>query len=424
MEARKLQRQRGMWVTIVLFNLFVVAMLGVLLRSKILFPIEICDFKYLLNAHSHFAFGAWISLSLMLLLVYEILPADRAGRPVYQWLFRSALVNSWGMLLSFPFQGYGFYSILFSSLFTLTTYVFCWVLIQDTLKSGPGKAVSILTVAALISLVLSSAGPIALAFLVSSHSGNALLSKDAIYTYLHLQYNGFFSLAVFALFIHRFGRSAGTAFQHIAERFAKTMALAVLPTLFLSYLWNYPNMYVRAIAFFGCVCLLLALSALIALIRKLGKEISGLPLVIKSLVFFSMLAFGMKIVMQCGTIFPAVGDLIFANRAIIIGYLHLVMLGFLSLYLMAHFCSMGILNVEHSLTKYAVMSFLFAVIANEAILMVQGIEAFFMMGSPKFQWYLWCAAIWIFLSALMIFISRLKFNETTSLESVQKENSF
>ena len=404
----KSERKIGRWGTIVLFNLFVVAMLGVLLRSKILFPIEVFNFKYILNAHSHFAFGGWISLSLIVLLVYEILPPELSDKPVYQWLFGSALFNAWGMLLSFPFQGYGFYSILFSALFTLTTYVFSWVFIKDLLKVEGNTAVKLLSVTALISLVLSSIGPIALGYLVSSHSHDTLLNRDAIYTYLHLQYNGCFSLAVFALLIHRFGKDAGPVFERNAKRVAAILVLGVLPTLFLSYLWHYPNLFVRSISLIGCASLLLALVWVIMLIRSLGPKISALPGLIKSLVFFSMLAFGMKVVMQCGVVVPAIGDLVFANRPIIIGYLHQIMLGFLSLYLMAHFCRLGLLDVHDRLTRIAVLFFLIAVIGNEAILMVQGIMAFFMMGSQLFQWYLWYAAIGLLLSALLLVASRLR----------------
>jgi len=408
MLSERKSRGSGFWVTLVLFNLFIVAVLGVLLRSKILFPIEICDFKYLLNAHSHFAFGGWISLTIIVLLVYEILPPGMSEKSIYQWLFGSAFINAWGMLLSFPFQGYGFYSILFSALFTLTTYVFSWVFIRDIWKARGGKAVRLLCIGALLSLVFSSAGPIALAYLASSKSVDVLLNRDAVYTYLHLQYNGFFSLAVFALLFHRFGETSGKKFQLIALRFAVAISLSILPSLFLTYLWHYPNIYVRLLALTGCVFVILSLAFLVLVLSNLKGSLSASPALIKNLVLVSMLAFCMKSLMQCGVVIPAVGDLIFANRPIIIGYLHLIMLGFISLYLMAHFCTMGLLDVGSRFTKYSVMCFLFAVIVNETILMVQGICAFFMMGSPKYQWYLWYAAILLSVSTLLIYISRLK----------------
>ena len=68
-----LKRERS-WLTIALINLSVVALLGLLLRSKILFPIPAINFGYLLHAHSHFAFTGWIALGLLTLMTYRVLP--------------------------------------------------------------------------------------------------------------------------------------------------------------------------------------------------------------------------------------------------------------------------------------------------------------------------------------------------------------
>ncbi|HEY1031003.1 MAG TPA: hypothetical protein VGD89_04475, partial [Flavipsychrobacter sp.] len=62
------------WLKIALANLVIVAILGFLLRSKIVFTIPFLDFKNTLHAHSHYAFGGWVTLALMVLMVYEILP--------------------------------------------------------------------------------------------------------------------------------------------------------------------------------------------------------------------------------------------------------------------------------------------------------------------------------------------------------------
>ena len=70
---------RNSWITISLINLSIVALLGVLLRSKILFSIPWIDFKFMLHAHSHFAFAGWITLCLFTLLTFEILPRKNSS---------------------------------------------------------------------------------------------------------------------------------------------------------------------------------------------------------------------------------------------------------------------------------------------------------------------------------------------------------
>ena len=57
------------WLKISLFNLLIVATLGVILRYKILYYLPFVDQKHLLHGHSHFAFAGWISQALMVLLV-------------------------------------------------------------------------------------------------------------------------------------------------------------------------------------------------------------------------------------------------------------------------------------------------------------------------------------------------------------------
>ena len=57
------------WIRISLFNLLLVASIGVILRYKIAFALPFIDQKHLLHGHSHFAFAGWISQALMVLLV-------------------------------------------------------------------------------------------------------------------------------------------------------------------------------------------------------------------------------------------------------------------------------------------------------------------------------------------------------------------
>src|SRR5688572_8766631 len=123
------------WLKIALANLVIVAILGFLLRSKIVFTIPFLDFKNTLHAHSHYAFGGWVTLALVVLMVYEILPKSLSSKPIYQVIFASILLNAVGMLISFTLGGYNFYSILFSTLFIFTTYVFAFVFIRHVVKA-------------------------------------------------------------------------------------------------------------------------------------------------------------------------------------------------------------------------------------------------------------------------------------------------
>ena len=392
---------------IALVNLTIVALLGVLLRVKILFPIPGIDFKHLLHAHSHFAFGGWITLCLMSLMTYQILPEKYSCKPVYKWILSGIFLNATGMLLTFPFYGYTFSSILFSTMFIFATYVFSWIFIKDLLKSKAGRPVTILCVSSLVFLVLSSAGPFTLAYLLMSHSANTLLYQDSIYTYLHFNYNGFFTSAVFALFFAHFYHSFSEKTKRDVLLFSIYLSMSVLPTLFLSYLWHFHGMVVRAIAMAGCGLLVVVLFYFMKIMLSAGSFLTGVHPFVKRTGLLSMIAFALKTIAQTGIFFPLIGDAVFVNRPVIIGYLHLVMLGFITLFLLADMVQTKFLCLERRSLKYGIIIFSCAVIFNEMVLMTQGLSAILLFSSMLFPWLLLIAAIFLFIGALLIMVSAM-----------------
>ena len=105
------------WITIALVNLCMVAFLGMSLRTKYLFEIPIVDYRNLLSSHSHFAFGGWATLILMVLFLSQLIPAALQQKRVYQVLLWGIQLNAAGMLITFPITGYATFSIIFSTAF-------------------------------------------------------------------------------------------------------------------------------------------------------------------------------------------------------------------------------------------------------------------------------------------------------------------
>ncbi len=56
----------------------------------------------------------------------------------------------------------------------------------------------------------------------------------------------------------------------------------------------------------------------------------------RALTAIALFAFLLKMALQSLTIFENIGKEVFSNRPVIIGFLHLVLLGFISLYLISH----------------------------------------------------------------------------------------
>lgn len=407
-------KNKNSWLIISLINLAIVALSGVVLRAKILFPIPGIDFKHLLHAHSHFAFGGWITLCLLTLMTYEILPARYNCKRVYRWILTAIFLNATGMLFTFALYGYVFSSILFSTLFLFTTYVFSWIFIRDLLNSKAGGPVTILCISALIFLVLSSAGPFTLAYLMMSHSTNTLLFQDSIYTYLHLNYNGFFTLAVFALFFAHFHHLLSEKTKKSILVFSVVLSLSVLPTLFLSYLWHYHSLVIRVIAMTGCGFLIVSLFYFVHVMMSARNFLTAVHSFVRRIGLLSMIAFTLKTVLQIGIFFPLTGNAVFVNRPLIIGYLHLVMLGFVTLYLLAHMVQTKFISLERRPLKYGIIIFSCAVVFNEIVLMTQGLSVMLLFSSILFPWLLLIAAIGLFTGALVIMVSAHRVNKTIS----------
>lgn len=406
-----LTNDKRSWIRLALVNLSVVALLGALLRSKMLFSLRFIDQKHLINAHSHFAFGGWVTLSLFVLFIYKLLPVELQARKSYKYILWGIALTSWGMALTFPFMGYSLVPIVLSTLFIFITYWFAWVFIKDLYRSPLSKTVRLLALSAALCLVISSAGPFTLAYVLATDSANAILYRDSIYTYLHFQYNGFFTLGVFALFLQALKVKAGNYHHHSLHRFAVLLSASVIPSLFLSLLWHPDISVIRPLAILGIVLIVASLLYFFVGIRfGTGKLVYTHPL--PNLFWhFAMLSFVVKMLLQMGTIHPDLGHAVFGYRPIIIGFLHLVFLGFVTFYLLSTYFEEGVFNRRSGFALGALSLFAFGIIAQEVILMIQGIMLFLGKAPHIYYWLLWIIALMLFLGAALVAIAALRKRE-------------
>lgn len=397
----------NMWLKASLFNLVVVAAFGLLLRSKILFSMPFLNYKNTLHAHSHFAFGGWVTIAISSLMVYELLPEEKATWKVFNRLLAGYMFSAWGMLVSFLIQGYGFYSILFSTLFIGCSYVFAYYFNKAASKSNIDATVLFLSRSALIYMVLSSIGPFVLAYMLATKTGNPLLFKDAVYTYLHLQYNGYFALAVFALFINRLRMQSNMQGLVSSKYFTRTLSYSVVPSMFLCYLWHQPGIYVRLLAIMGAILLLLSLYFITRLIPQVKANLSTASQPVRILLTLSLMSFVLKTFLQVFTVSPEIGAAVFTNRPVIIGFLHLVLLSFISLYLIGHYVQVSLLK-QGLYTHGAIILFVISVLLNELTLMIQGLDIMLMQNSRIFSWILWLAALGLVSGSLLLFLASFR----------------
>ena len=397
--------KKSFWINLCLLNLCIVALLGFILRSKILFPLPFINYRNILSAHSHFAFSGWAGLILITLLIYEVLPPHISNRKIYQWILIFFEISSIGMALTFPFEGYAFLSIFFSSLYIFVAFVFAPVFIKDALKAYLNKSVIVLVVSAISSLLISFLGPLGLVYILISKSSNSLLYRDSIYTFLHFQYNGFFTLSVFTLLLNRVLKK-NVALKGVRS-FSVFLCLSIVPSLFLALLWHNKSLF-YVIAGIGCILILITLIYFSSLAASIFKSKIFENKLARTLCLFSLISFGIKMVLQVGTIFPQLGNAVYGDRPVIIGFLHLVFLGFVTFYVLSNLIEHGHFSRNGKAIVYPFYIFSFAIIFNETILMLQGLGILFKTNSSIYNWLLWIAAIMLLLGATLIMSARFK----------------
>ena len=188
------------WLRVSLFNLLIVAAIGLLLRYKIAYSLPFVDQKNLLHAHSHFAFSGWITQAIMALLVYSL--SSNTGKNFfgkYRFVLYANLISAYGMLVTFPLQGYGLYSIIFSNLSICSAWYFAILFWRDLNQAGYKNSVASWFKAALVFNVLSALGAFSLAFMMATKNLHQSSYLASVYFFLHFQYNGWFFFCMHGL---------------------------------------------------------------------------------------------------------------------------------------------------------------------------------------------------------------------------------
>jgi len=254
------------WLSIAFFNLMLVAILGCLLRYKIAYSLPFLDQKFILNAHSHFAFSGWVTQALMTLMVKFL--SDKTNSDAFRkfrWILWANLISAYGMLLTFPFQGYATGSIIFSTTSVFSGYAFAFTYWKE-LNKIPSSVEILFFKSAVFFNVLSSAGTFTLATLMVSGSSFQNLYVASIYFFLHFQYNGWFLFGCMGLLCSSLIRH-GIPQQKLKLAFYLFVS-ACIPAYLLSALWIPMPMWVYMLVAIAGIAQLVAWGIMLQAIRK------------------------------------------------------------------------------------------------------------------------------------------------------------
>lgn len=394
------------WLKLSLISLLTVGLLGVLMRYKICYELPFIDQKHTQHAHSHFAFAGWVTQTLMVFITSFLVNNHFSIQlKKYQTLLYLNLITAYGMLVSFLFQGYGAVSITFSTLSILISFVFAFFFWVDTHKTTVQTLAVKWFKAALFFMVISSIGTFMLAYMMVTKQLEQHLYLASVYWYLHFQYNGWFFFACMGLLFSEVKISiTDSGNMNLVFWF---FAISCVPAYMLSTLWAKLPLWLYGITVVASIgqsyawvkFLLVFKSYYAQLVEKSGKLIGYVIIVLA-------LALSAKFLLQLGSTIPEVSEMAFGFRAVVIAYLHLILLAIISLFLIVFMHIKGLLSTQNK-GVLATLIFTATVYANELVLGIQGVTSIVYVVVPFSQQALLYISVGIVLSVVFLFKSML-----------------
>ena len=328
-------------------------------------------YKFIVHTHSHIALLGWVYMGLTTLL-YKLFLEKLEVAFKYRRIFWFTQFTLVGMLLSFPFQGYALFSIIFSTLFLFASYWFAGFFMKyvsaSYKKTNSYKCVKF----ALWYMVLSSLGPWTLGAIMNTLGAESIWYRLSIYFYLHFQYNGWMILGLLGIFIYALERNDIEIPKVTFNSFFWWINLGIVLSFSLSTLWTEPHIFLYVIGGLGAILQIMAFGILVMLgIRNKEKLFQILTPLQKNLLFTVAVLVGIKILLQLLTAFPYFSDLAASIIDFPIGYLHWTFLGVVTIGLLLFLDYFKLLQ----LSRGAYYIYLLGFLLTEILIFIKGIIA-------------------------------------------------
>lgn len=366
--------------TAALTYFFLISIIGLVMRLAVITPIPI-NYRYFLHAHSHTALLGWIYLG-MTTLIYRVFLMNSKKPKLYKRLFFFTNLTMAGMLIAFPIQGYGLYSISFSTLYLFASYVFTRYAVKYAPDDIKHRFSWKLARMALFYLVLSSLGTWGVGPIMATKNESTFWFNDSLYFFLHFLYSGFFFLTLIAVVFYFLENKKVKFEAELTDKFYVYVNLGIFLSYFLSVLWDKPPLVFYliggiggALHFYGYLLLYKILKPHFGVFKKHLSKLSY------SLLVMAVILLMFRVIMQLASGIPYFAELAFQIHEFILGYLHMVFLGIVVpvLWVFMHHYKLI------SLPKKAVWIFLIALATTELLIFYWGIARW--LNFPVWPYY-------------------------------------
>ena len=380
------------------------ALLGCILRFFRVLDIPI-TYKYIVHAHSHIALLGWVYLALTSLL-YKLYLSKSAVGEKYSKIFWFTQLTLIGMLLTFPFQGYAVFSIVFSTLFLFASYWFSWFFFKNVPVAYKKTQSLQCAKAAIVYLLISSVGPWALGGIMNTLGGDSIWYRLAIYFYLHFLYNGWMIMALVAVFLYILEKQQIVLPQRNFKRFFWGLNLGIVLSFFLSTLFSHPSVVYYIFGGVGAVLQLYAFYVLWIFLLEVKSKLNSLFSTFhQNILKVIGVLLGSKMILQTLSAMPYFANLAVTYLDFTIGYLHWTFLGVVTISLFLFLDYFKLLQ----LGKQTFLLYILGFVLTEALIFYKAIVAW--QSATLFSGYyliLAVASLVLLLALLGLLLSREK----------------
>ena len=356
-------------------------------------------YKHLLHTHSHIALLGWLYNLTLLFIGYQFFKEDLK---TFNRIFWVSQITFLGMMFSFPFQGYAFWSISFSTLYLFASYWLIFKIYKSSQKLKQQAEYKLIRAGAVF-LFLSSIGPFALGGILATGLHQTIWYNLSVFWFLHFLFNGFFYTVFLALLIKELKKPIAISAKKIKWVYALTV-FSVIP-LYAEFALDLVELnWLIIIAFLGAFAQLVSVGLLFKELTLYFKQIKSF---LKKVIFgLSVISLLLKVSFQLLASFPALNALVFNSKpTLIIGYLHLVMLGMFSLFFIWALLQQKIIKAN-KLFKWGVWVFISGILSSEIVLFTQGLANYFWQYNlPNYYVVLYSASALLPLGILGMLVS-------------------
>ncbi len=326
-------------------------------------------YKHLLHTHSHIALLGWLYNLCLIFIGYYFLKDDAKK---FNQIFWVSQLTFLGMLFSFPFQGYAFWSIGFSTLYLFASYWLIFELFKST--KGQREVENMLLRVGGVFLFLSSLGPFALGAIMAKEMQATVWYNLSIFWFLHFLFNGFFYAIFLALLINELKKNLSVSTLKIKWIYYLTL-FSIVPLYAGFVLESVNSTWVFVLALLGSSAQFVSVLILLKEFRSYFMQIGC---TLKKVLFgLAILALILKVLFQVVASFPLLNELVFNSKStLIIGYLHIVMLGMFSLFFIWALLQQKIIEAT-KLFNWATWVFVLGIILSELVLFTQGVANYY-----------------------------------------------